>query len=220
MKKKSPESAPASKKLDSKALKAEVARLMIRSPKKLYSARQIIKRLDINNTKDSVEQSLVVLKEEGLLEKLNDGRYVLKDKNAQTRKKTLKTYEGTVDMTRTGAGFIKCPDLKEDVYVPAKFLNGALNRDKVSIEVFHMTNRRRPEGQARHTASLTFRPKDLRYDRQFQRPAQCGFQCRLHLRGARLGVRRGVTDQWQPLSAPCASPRCRQWRLGYGLHHP
>src|SRR5690606_27501562 len=79
--------------------------------------------------------------------KLNDGRYVLKDKNAQTRKKTLKTYEGTVDMTRTGAGFIKCPDLKEDVYVPAKFLNGALNRDKVSIEVFHMTNRRRPEGQ-------------------------------------------------------------------------
>ena len=147
MKKKSPESAPASKKLDSKALKAEVARLMIRSPKKLYSPRQIIKRLDINNTKDSVEQSLVVLKEEGLLEKLNDGRYVLKDKNAQTRKKTLKTYEGTVDMTRTGAGFIKCPDLKEDVYVPAKFLNGALNRDKVSIEVFHMTNRRRPEGQ-------------------------------------------------------------------------
>lgn len=147
MKKKSPENTPAARKLDSKALKAEVARLMIRSPKKLYSARQIIKRLNINNTKDSVEQALVVLKEEGLLEKLNDGRYVLKDKNAQTRKKTLKTYEGIVDMTRTGAGYIKCPDLKEDVYIPAKFLHGAMNRDKVSFEVFHMSNRRKPEGQ-------------------------------------------------------------------------
>ena len=55
-------------------------------------------------------------------------------------------YEGSVDMTRGGAAYIKCEGMEDDIYISAKALNGALHGDKVKVSIFS-TNRRRPEGE-------------------------------------------------------------------------
>ncbi len=57
------------------------------------------------------------------------------------------TYEGIVDMTKTGSAYIKCADLEDDVFVPEKFLNSALDGDTVQVSVYHSQKRRRPDGE-------------------------------------------------------------------------
>jgi ribonuclease R len=58
------------------------------------------------------------------------------------------TYEGTVDITKSGSGYIICADLEEDIYVPQKYLMGAMNGDTVKVSVFFPAGgRRRPDGE-------------------------------------------------------------------------
>jgi len=50
--------------------------------------------------------------------------------------KSRKTVEGRVDMTRTGAAYIVSELMDTDVYVPPKYVNGALNGDTVRVLLF------------------------------------------------------------------------------------
>lgn len=68
--------------------------------------------------------------------------------------RSRKTVEGRVDMTRTGAAYIVTDQLEADVYVPPKYINGALNGDTVQVLLFPQPPRRRggqplrkPEGE-------------------------------------------------------------------------
>ncbi|NJN33070.1 MAG: hypothetical protein HC817_01260 [Saprospiraceae bacterium] len=57
-------------------------------------------------------------------------------------------YEGKVDLTKSGAAYIICEGLEDDVFVHASKLNGALNADKVMVNVFPANGRkRRAEGE-------------------------------------------------------------------------
>lgn len=71
-----------------------------------------------------------------------------------TTPQNRKTIEGRVDMTRTGAAYIVTDQLEVDVYVPPKYINGALNGDTVQVLLFPQPPRRRgglplrkPEGE-------------------------------------------------------------------------
>ncbi|MBL7827547.1 MAG: hypothetical protein JNJ57_13010, partial [Saprospiraceae bacterium] len=68
--------------------------------------------------------------------------------------KSRKTIEGRVDMTRTGAAYIITDQMDTDVYVPPKYINGALNGDTVQVLLFSQPPRpsrgrpqRKPEGE-------------------------------------------------------------------------
>ncbi len=50
--------------------------------------------------------------------------------------KSRKIVEGRVDMTRTGAAYIVSELMDTDVYVPPKYVNGALNGDTVRVLLF------------------------------------------------------------------------------------
>ena len=50
--------------------------------------------------------------------------------------KSRKMVEGRVDMTRTGAAYIVSELMDTDVYVPPKYVNGALNGDTVRVLLF------------------------------------------------------------------------------------
>ncbi len=72
----------------------------------------------------------------------------------QSAEKGRKFAEGVVDMTRTGAAYITSELLESDVYVPAKYVNGALHGDSVRVLLFPAPPYRRkgqpqrkPEGQ-------------------------------------------------------------------------
>ncbi len=62
------------------------------------------------------------------------------------------TYEGILDMTRTGAGYVVCEGVENDIFVPAKHLMGAMNGDRVKVSVYFPPStrggsRRRPDGE-------------------------------------------------------------------------
>jgi len=69
--------------------------------------------------------------------------------------KSRKFIEGRVDMTRTGAAYIVSELLDSDVYIPQKYVNGALNGDIVRVLMFppppqrgrRAAPQRKPEGE-------------------------------------------------------------------------
>lgn len=76
------------------------------------------------------------------------------EKPAFSGSKSRKVIEGRVDMTRTGAAYIVSELLDTDVYVPPKYVNGALHGDTVQVLLFPAPPRRRggqplrkPEGE-------------------------------------------------------------------------
>ncbi|MBU6342061.1 MAG: ribonuclease R [Bacteroidetes bacterium] len=77
-----------------------------------------------------------------------------KRRNADWARKTV---QGRVDMTRTGAAYIVSELMDTDVYVPMKYVNGALHGDTVEVLLFPVPPRkggrkgfspqRKPEGE-------------------------------------------------------------------------
>jgi ribonuclease R len=136
-------------KLEAHRLRSEIARFMIKNPDKSYNARQLQSKLKLKNTKSSIEDALKRLSEEKLIRHIKDEKYQLVQDARIHRKPVNKVFRGYVDMTKSGAAYIICDNLQEDVYVPARFLNGAMNKDYVQIELFQISNRRRPEGEVK-----------------------------------------------------------------------
>jgi ribonuclease R len=140
-------------KLNAQELSKAILKFFKTYPKKRLNAKQLINKLKISNSKDSVNHTLFGMQKKGILFMLEDGRFRLdKFNNADgsgsggRKSSSPRTrHVGTVDMTRKGSAYIVCEDLEEDVYVPAKNLGGALKGDKVEIEKFLARGRRRPE---------------------------------------------------------------------------
>jgi ribonuclease R len=70
-----------------------------------------------------------------------------KDGNDERRKTRGGIFEGIVDVTKTGAGYVICEGQEQDIYVPQKFLNGAMKGDRVKISAYFPAGKRRPDGE-------------------------------------------------------------------------
>jgi ribonuclease R len=132
-------------KLPANLLKSEVLKLFKNQPKKRLNARQVIKKLKIDNNKDAVQDALTKLEQDGKLFSFGEGSFRL-DRTQQFQSDRA-THQGRVDMTRGGAAFVICDDLEQDVYVPAKYINSALHGDRVEVSAFRARKDRRPEGE-------------------------------------------------------------------------
>ncbi len=133
------------KKLTAKQLKYEIFRLFKRHPKKRFNPKQIIKKLKVANNKDSVEHALSKLVEDSKAQELTGNKYTLPSNRDNSRQRS--THIGEVDMTKSGAAYIITEDLDHDVYIPPKFINGALHGDKVKITAYVPRGRRKMEGK-------------------------------------------------------------------------
>ncbi|MEM9919584.1 MAG: ribonuclease R [Bacteroidota bacterium] len=127
-------------------MKKEILKLFAHNPKKRYSAKQIIKKLKIFNSKDSVQHVLTVFHKDGKILPIDDYKYRL-NKEAVLKEFPRKEVEGYVDMTRTGAAFIVVDNMDQDVYVPAKRMNFAFHGDRVRVLLRFARPGRRPEGE-------------------------------------------------------------------------
>ena len=147
-------------KLTSKELQSAILDLFKKNPKKRYNPKQIIGTLGLSNNKDSIQHALEELVKAKLAYPLDDFKYRLdriskgesgkggKSLKRKSSRGTGKTMEGVVDLTRSGSGYIICQDLKDDVFVHAKYINGALNGDKVAFTIFRGAKKgRKPEGE-------------------------------------------------------------------------
>ena len=158
-------------KLSVKELQQAILRLFKQNPTKNYSTRHIIEKLGIGNNKDSVKHALEQLESSGQLKTIS--KLPVQEVTTDIQQPAIKTearpfrqkrepastddrppsnrpqngtYIGKVDVTRTGAAYIVCEGLENDVYVGQKALNGALHGDKVKIAAY-FSNRRRPDGE-------------------------------------------------------------------------
>ena len=132
-------------KLPARELQQAILRIFKANPGKNFSASHLIDVLQIGNNRDSVRYALEQLEITGQLKPIKQATYVSAsakpDPNARSKNKPpvvsyQKTdipenapaelkgtrgggYEGKVDMTKSGAGYIVCEGLESDVFVHA-----------------------------------------------------------------------------------------------------
>lgn len=123
----------------------EILKLFKRHAKKRFNPKQIIRKLKVENNKDSVQHALDQLVEQNDIVQLENYKY--KAKSSTPRRTERSVHEGKVDMTRTGSAYILVDDMEEDVFVAVKNMNTALHGDRVKVRVWTPPGRRRPEGE-------------------------------------------------------------------------
>ena len=132
-------------KIPTNILKKEIIRLFKRHTDRRYNAKQIIKKLKIENSKTSVNNALDTLADEKALKHIGEGKFRFNGKvKARTKRST---HEGIVDMTRTGAAYIVIEGQENDVHVSQKYINNALHGDKVRIRSWTPSGRKKAEGE-------------------------------------------------------------------------
>lgn len=142
------------KKLSTEELSQAIMKMCRANAKKAYTAKQIIEKLDIENSKDSVQYILEKLTEKNLLHVNKDVKYsIVKEDVATTEAATAKprtdraVIVGTVDMTRNGSAYIMSPNTNGDVFVAPKNVRHALHGDKVKVQMWYPRGRNRAEGE-------------------------------------------------------------------------
>ena len=132
-------------KYNAKELRLAILDLLKNAPKKRYNPRQIAQTLSISNTKDAILHALDLLVTEKEVLPLEDYKFQY-NRNIQPEKQE-KGEVGIVDMTRSGAAFIKVDGRPVDVYISMRNLNTAMNGDTVRIQTWTPRGKRRPEGE-------------------------------------------------------------------------
>ena len=131
------------KKTSNRQIQAILTKHFAKNPSKKFNAKELIRTLKINANKDAVNYALEQLAEKGQIISCGHFKYS-KTKNAVKAKTKLQT--GRIEIIRSGAGFAIMDDMEDDVFIPMKHLNTALNGDTVEIEV-RKPNGRRPDGK-------------------------------------------------------------------------
>lgn len=126
-------------------LQREILRIFRDNPKKRLNPRQVIRKLQVANNRDSVQHALEQLVEDQMLQPLEDFKFKLRRGRGDYLPKRM--YEGFVDITRKGSAYIQCEDLEEDIHVSARNLGSALHGDRVLISAWKPRGRRRMEGE-------------------------------------------------------------------------
>ena len=138
------------KKIKGSKLKArDLARAILnelkRNPRKQYNPKQLIRKLKIKNSPDSVTAALEALVVAGTVKENGDFKYQIAGNYAE---KTSSDYaEGRVDLTRSGDAYIVLDGDEQDIFVPGRRLNNAQDGDKVKVRFWTPTRRRKPEGE-------------------------------------------------------------------------
>jgi len=111
-----------------------------------------LERLTVDDTRNTVDDE--GQRQNQSIEKQQNIKRETRQPSIVNRQSSRKFIEGRVDMTRTGAAYIVSELLDTDVYVPPKYINGALHGDTVRVLLFPTPPRRKggapirkPEGE-------------------------------------------------------------------------
>jgi ribonuclease R len=122
-------------------LTPQILAALNKSPDQGFNYKQIAKRLNITDSpsRQLISDILKDLAKQGGVQEIFHGKYRVKQNRGYIT--------GTVDMTRSGYGFISTEDLDDDVFVSAKNLKTALHGDKVKVWLYAKRKGARPEGE-------------------------------------------------------------------------
>lgn len=145
------------KKIEKKSSKfadSDLLKLIDNKDRKGYSLQALVNLLPKKYTVDKITQSLEFLcKQEKIEEK--DGVFYIaanpeENKNTPGKRKERRenTYEGIVDIARSGAVFVLTPMGNKDIFISGRPINGILKGDTVLVKLMKpITEGKRPEGK-------------------------------------------------------------------------
>ena len=101
--------------------------------------KQICSRLGIQDPsgRNHIIKTLKKLKHKGQITELDRGKYTVKN--------TKLFYQGTLDLTSSGNGYIICEEFEQDVFVDRKHLNNAFHGDTVTFSLIRSKKRGKKE---------------------------------------------------------------------------
>ncbi len=123
-----------------KELTQKILKILNKSPNESFNYKQISSKLELidANGKNQIIQKLEELKGQRKVEETDRGKFKVLPLD--------KYYIGTIDATANGNGYFICEDLEHDVYIPARNLNKALDKDTVKIYLYNRKNSKKQEG--------------------------------------------------------------------------
>ncbi len=127
--------------VNEKALMNSILGLFTNDPKKTYNYKQISKQLLIWSPEEKrfISVLLIKMRDEGLLEEIEPGKFKLKSSGGYI--------VGKVEIAAAGYGFVACDSMEEDIFISQKNLHHALNGDIVKVYLFARKKKLGPEGE-------------------------------------------------------------------------
>ena len=132
-------------KLKARDLERAILKELKANDRKQYNPKQLIRKLKIKNSQDSVLSALEKLTEEKKVRKNDDYKFQLA-RNFQQQTSSDYT-EGRVDTTRSGDAYVVLEMDEQDIFVPRTRLGNAQDGDLVKVRYWTPTRRRKPEGE-------------------------------------------------------------------------
>ena len=119
------------KKKKKNSLERKLIKHFRNNPDKEYNYKQVASVLEIKDskTRDEIIKILNRLTSEKTLKSPSKGRYTLESAGKQY-------YQGTLDVTSTGRGFVICEDLEHDIMIPKNNINRAFQGDLVEVYAY------------------------------------------------------------------------------------
>ncbi|NOR28025.1 MAG: ribonuclease R [Lutibacter sp.] len=123
-----------------KDLTRKILQILNQSPDNSFNYKQISSKLSLSdaNARNQIIQKLEELKGQQKVEEVERGKFKILPLD--------KYYIGTIDATTNGNGYFICDDLEHDIYIPARNLNKALDKDTVKIYLYNRRNSKKQEG--------------------------------------------------------------------------
>ncbi len=112
-----------------------------KNPDKPLNYKQIASKLEIKdaNGRNQIVKDLAQLSGKSKIDPVGRGKYKLAG--------SPDYFEGVLDMNTRGNGYVIVEDLAEDIFIPRKRLNKALDGDHVQVYCFGNAQKNKPEGE-------------------------------------------------------------------------
>src|SRR5699024_9755894 len=125
----------------SKNFNKQILSVLRKTPDEPLNYKQISSRLGVTdpNARNQIVKNLAQLTGKNKVERINRGKYKLAGHPQY--------FEGVLDMTTRGKGYVITDELENDIFIPHKRLNKALDGDRVQVYCFGNPKNRKPEGE-------------------------------------------------------------------------
>ena len=136
------------KKLPQRFLQQAILKVLRKKPGKFFSPGNLSNKIKSKNSKDSIKDALETLVKNHKVITNFHGKYAIHPTNlsGNGQRKSIQL-EGRIDLTSSGGAYVIVDGQERDIYIPKKYVNGALQGDTVLIEAMLFSNGRRPEGR-------------------------------------------------------------------------
>ena len=123
-----------------KDLARKIIKILNQAPANSFNYKQIAAKLAITdaNGRNQIIQKLEALKSQQKVEEIERGKFKIIPFD--------KYFIGTLDATTNGNAYFICDELEHDIYIPARNLNKALDKDTVKIYLYNRRNSKKEEG--------------------------------------------------------------------------